>query len=42
MSYSVCIACRQMVGCYQKYCEPCVKKLGVAQDELFHKSYHRV
>lgn len=38
MSYSICIACKKMVGCYQKYCDGCVRNHGVTQDELFHKN----
>ena len=37
MSFSVCIKCRQMVPQYEKYCNWCVKKYGVQQDETFHK-----
>ena len=37
MSFSICIKCRQMVGCYEKYCPQCVSKYGVRQDETFHK-----
>ena len=40
MSVSLCIKCEQMVCMYEKYCQDCVEKYGVAQDASWHKSRH--
>jgi hypothetical protein len=39
MSCSQCIKCEAMVSGYQKYCDNCVRKYGVQQDEMFHKTF---
>jgi len=39
MSYSICVSCKNMVPCYEKYCATCVRKYGVKQDEEFHKRH---
>ena len=39
MSYSICIKCERMVSLYQKYCESCVKKYNLPQDENWHKTH---
>ncbi len=38
MSYSVCINCREMVPAYEKYCERCLRRYRLPQDELFHRT----
>jgi hypothetical protein len=40
MSASFCIKCEKMVGGYEKYCDDCVKKYGVKQDRMWHKTYY--
>jgi len=40
MSESQCIKCNAVVGGYAKYCDKCVKKYGVEQDELWHQDHH--
>ena len=40
MSVSWCIKCEQTVSMYEKYCQDCVDKYGVAQDINWHKTYH--
>lgn len=39
MSFSVCIKCESMVSGYQKYCNACVERYGVRQDESWHKKH---
>lgn len=37
MSYSSCIKCSSMVNSYEKYCDDCVEKYNLKQDETWHK-----
>ena len=39
MSASQCIKCERIAGGYEKYCDDCVKRYGVKQDETFYKSH---
>lgn len=39
MSASMCIKCERMVMMYEKYCSDCVKRYGVKQDPLWHKTH---
>jgi len=38
MSASQCIKCERIVGGYEKYCDDCIKRYGVKQDETFHQT----
>ena len=40
MSASQCIKCEEMVFLYEKYCHSCIDEYGVAQDPMWHKSWH--
>jgi len=40
MSFSQCIKCKSMVYAYEKYCNSCVEKYGVKQDEDWDKVKH--
>lgn len=38
MSCSTCIKCDKMVFFYEKYCDECITKYKLKQDENWHKS----
>jgi hypothetical protein len=38
MSFSVCINCKTMVSCYEKYCPSCVRTFLLPQDVTWHKT----
>lgn len=35
MSYSICLSCREMVPLYEKFCDRCLKKYNLIQDEFY-------
>ena len=41
MSYSICINCDKMVPNYEKYCQPCILKYNLNQDNNWHRVYHK-
>lgn len=40
MSYSSCIICGTMVSYYEKYCDKCLTKHHLKQDENWGRGYH--